>query len=575
MNKPIPIIILFLLLFPLSMCGQTYIFDFNPVGTHVAGDTINITITATDTSGAPYTSIATLRMTAPERMQCLDVFATPNIIAFNASGTYTGRIIIFRASDSLQLSCSVPIGTAQNNCGYFTILPGSPKKLQILVPGEANDPGNTGNRGRQWVAVFYDTAGVSFNATVYITDEYWNPTNVGNDSVSFGSNNAFPILPPNDALTNGTGQFPFILRTAAIDQTISVSKPNFVGDTLEADTSSPFVVRTGPFSQLLLIAPTQTVLAGDTTTNTFRLPGATPDTADWQVAGTPFNIAVYAVDNCWNPLSGGAPPDTIRAFGTIGPTTLADTSVLSTGVATLTFNSTISGYLYLQATDLEMSSITTQYMTPVYIAGARYRLTADQELDTIISGDPISLHIYYEDESGTIITGDDHDVIIYVYRGSGSLTPTDTIVRALTSGEVHPTVNYTTIQMEELFLEVSSTTRQSTPGRNQNPIWVRPNVTPNEPIVNYPNPFGSDYTTTTIAYYLEQQCEVYAAIYDRFGNLVRKWNLTGARGYNFIMWDGTNNRGTRVANGAYLLAIRATDRTEVIHEYRRWLAVVK
>jgi len=164
MKKISLFIILFLL--PITLSAQVYIFDFDTVGTHIAGDTITITIHGADSLGAPYTSIAYLHMTSPERILFLDVFASPNIIAFNSSGTYTGRVIIYRADTSLVLYLTLPIGTAQNNCPPFTILPGDAKKLQVLLPGEANDPGNTSNRGRQWIAAFYDTAGVPFNATV-------------------------------------------------------------------------------------------------------------------------------------------------------------------------------------------------------------------------------------------------------------------------------------------------------------------------------------------------------------------------------------------------------------------------
>lgn len=579
MKKLLPFVILFLFLIPITLSAQAqYIFDFDTVGTHFAGDTFTITINGQDTTGSPYTAYAYLRMTSPEYMECLDVAFDPNIILFNSSGTYTGRIIIYRASDSLQLYLTLQMGSAQNNCPYFTILPGIPKKLQIIMPNEENYP--TGNRGRRWVTtpMFCDTAGISFTPTVYITDEYWNIKNAGSDTVSFGSNNAFPVLPPDTFLTGGIGLFSFIMRTASTDQTISVSKPSFFGDTLDADTSSPFIVYPGLFSKLLLIAPSQTLLPGDPTTNNFLLPGATPDTTDWQVAGSPFNISVYAVDDCWNPIGGSAPQDSIRLSGSIGTHTIVSTGILIGGNVIFSLTSDWSGYLYLQAEDITDTTKATKYPVPIKIAGSRYRVEADEEGDTIFTDiDPIHLHIYYEDESGSRITDDDHDIIIYTYTGSGSLTPVDTVIRALTSGMCEPVVYYSTSQEEDLYLEIASESpsRLTSPGRNVDPIHVMTALTPDRPVVNYPNPFGIEHKETTIYYWLPRGCDVKISIYDRFGNLVRKWEKNGVAGYNTLPWNGKNGKGAVVGNGAYLLAIRATDRTEIIKEYRRWIAVVK
>ncbi|TES89856.1 MAG: hypothetical protein E3J87_11185, partial [Candidatus Cloacimonadota bacterium] len=228
MKKLLPFLILILFLLPIAISAQYYIFDFDTVGTHFAGDTIIITIHGHDSLNSPYNSIAELHMTSPERITILDYYNAPPMIRFNAAGDYQGRIMIKRASDSLELYVTIPIGTAENNCPPFTILPGKANRLQIILPGQENDAGNTNNRGRKWIAPFDCTAGISFDATIYITDEYWNPRNTGNDTVSFGSSNSFPILPPDTFLTNGSDTLPFILRTASANQTISVSKPSFI-----------------------------------------------------------------------------------------------------------------------------------------------------------------------------------------------------------------------------------------------------------------------------------------------------------------------------------------------------------
>lgn len=580
MKKLLPFVILFLFLIPITLSAQAqYIFDFDTIGNHFAGDTIAVTIHGYDTLGIPYTGFAFLYISNQGNFVYWPTYGQTNMIVFS-SGYWNGFIVVYTASDSLQLSVDAINVSEVNNCNYFDISPRNAEKLQILLPGEVNDPGNTDPfaRGRKWISPFYCTAGILFDATVYITDEYWNPCNAGSDTVSFGSSNAFPILPPDTFLTNGTGQFSFIMRTASTNQTISVSKPSFFGDTLAADTSSAFPVYPGSFSKLLLIAPSLSLLPGDTTTNTYRLPGATPDSTDWQVAGSPFNISVYAVDDCWNPIGGSAPQDSIRLSGSIGTHTIVSTGILTGGNVIFSLTSDWSGYLYLQAEDITDTTKATKYPVPIKIAGSRYRVEADEEGDTIFTDiDPIHLHIYYEDESGSRITDDDHDIIIYTYTGSGSLTPVDTVIRALTSGMCEPVVYYSTSQEEDLYLEIASESpsRLTSPGRNVDPIHVMTALTPDRPVVNYPNPFGIEHKETTIYYWLPRGCDVKISIYDRFGNLVRKWEKNGVAGYNTLPWNGKNGKGAVVGNGAYLLAIRATDRTEIIKEYRRWIAVVK
>lgn len=571
MKHLLPIFIL--LLFPLSLFAQlTFQFDSTISSPQTAGDSFQVFVSCSDTT---FTNWVYLDLHPGGQ-----AYMTPSQILIQ-NGFGNGYVTVYRAQNPCSLSVYL-IASDRFYSNAFAVNANMPERIQALLPGETPAPGRL-PRGRTGQPDF-QTAGISFMVDIYITDYWWNPIGFGNDTIHFASDNPFPILPPDTPVANGTGQFPCNLRTACDITDPStyyhIFASHVTSDTaLMADTTTRFAVQPGTFDHLLLIAPNQTVLAGDPTTNTMLLPGATPDTADWQISGTPFNVTVYAVDNCWNPVGGNAPQDTVRVYGTIQIYTLADTSVLVGGNATLSITSNVSDWLYLQAEDLSSPSMTTQYPTAVYIAGARYRLEADEEGETIVSGSNIHIHIYYEDENGNIITGEDHNVMIYVYSGSGSLSPSDTIVRGLTSGRVDPTVSYTTNQAEDLYLEVRSAlvTMGTGPGRNVDPIHVVPTVVHGgKEITNFPNPFGYEYPTTTIYYWLERPCDVVISIYDRFGNLVRSWEKESRPvGANHKIWNGKNNRGVPVANGAYLLAIRATSSTTIVHDYRRWIAVVK
>jgi hypothetical protein len=72
---------------------------------------------------------------------------------------------------------------------------------------------------------------------------------------------------------------------------------------------------------------------------------------------------------------------------------------------------------------------------------------------------------------------------------------------------------------------------------------------------NYPNPFNP---TTTINYSIASAGHVDLTIFDVRGAVVRRL-VDGARRPNayHVVWDGTDNNGTRVASGIYFYRLRA------------------
>ena len=74
---------------------------------------------------------------------------------------------------------------------------------------------------------------------------------------------------------------------------------------------------------------------------------------------------------------------------------------------------------------------------------------------------------------------------------------------------------------------------------------------------NYPNPFNP---TTTIRYDVKQSTEVKLVIYNMLGQEVRTLvNNRQDAGYKTVVWDGLNNRGSRVASGIYIYRLQAGD----------------
>jgi hypothetical protein len=80
-------------------------------------------------------------------------------------------------------------------------------------------------------------------------------------------------------------------------------------------------------------------------------------------------------------------------------------------------------------------------------------------------------------------------------------------------------------------------------------------------VYNYPNPFSGD---TTIRFSVDSISDVQIAIYDINDKPVWFKRLEASEiheGVNYLKWDSTNNEGTRVSNGVYLLEITAGDKS--------------
>ncbi len=71
---------------------------------------------------------------------------------------------------------------------------------------------------------------------------------------------------------------------------------------------------------------------------------------------------------------------------------------------------------------------------------------------------------------------------------------------------------------------------------------------------NYPNPFNP---TTSISYSIPQNGLVDATIYNTLGQAVKNVaNTVQAQGWNIIQWDGTNDAGSQVSSGLYILSLK-------------------
>jgi len=89
-------------------------------------------------------------------------------------------------------------------------------------------------------------------------------------------------------------------------------------------------------------------------------------------------------------------------------------------------------------------------------------------------------------------------------------------------------------------------------------------------VTNYPNPFDSRSSYTTIAYRLVADATVKITIYDLLGNRVRVFPSSfEVAGLRQQVWDGTDDGHRKVAKGGYVCVV------EIDNEAARYTALHK
>jgi len=77
-------------------------------------------------------------------------------------------------------------------------------------------------------------------------------------------------------------------------------------------------------------------------------------------------------------------------------------------------------------------------------------------------------------------------------------------------------------------------------------------------LLAYPNPFNKNLV---LDYYLENETEVSLMVFDIQGRLVRTLGSgQNQKGRKSIVWDGTDNSGSQLSNGLYLVYLKAGDK---------------
>jgi hypothetical protein len=202
-----------------------------------AGEAATFTVTAKDQFGNvadAFTGTLTFTSSDPQA----SVPAPYTFVPAADKGSHTFGVTFFTAGDQT-LTVAAADGSAP------PVVLGTNVKASITTSFE----------------VSADTAAVGAGGTVNITitarDQFGNVDTGYAGTVRFTSTDPLAGLPPDSALTNGTGTFGAILRTAG-DQTVTVtatSDPNLTG-------AVPVTVTAGAVTKFVLAGPTGTVVAG-------------------------------------------------------------------------------------------------------------------------------------------------------------------------------------------------------------------------------------------------------------------------------------------------------------------------
>jgi hypothetical protein len=241
--------------------GAVASFVFSPIQSpQYAGDTLQVTVQAVDGSGNVVTGYnESASMTASTGPGTIIV----DDIQFN-NGEWQGPILLTKAVQSVYLNIHDFADIVRGNSNPFTLLPGNLADIKILLPGETLTPGlasaKSGFPSPQ-------TIGVTFQATVYATDAWYNLVSPDSISLHFSSTDPSAVLPGDTIQTKNTVTYSFTLLTTGKNQ-LHVTSTSHVS---LSDSSSEFSVLTGQIHHFVFSNIDST-----------------------QTAGTPFNVRIEA-----------------------------------------------------------------------------------------------------------------------------------------------------------------------------------------------------------------------------------------------------------------------------------------
>ncbi|MEO0077694.1 MAG: hypothetical protein ABIK86_01655, partial [candidate division WOR-3 bacterium] len=366
------------------------------------------------------------------------------------------------------------------------------------------------------------------------------------DSIYLGATDRFAVLPAAGKLSNGSASFVGQVRAAGRHRLFARPGP---GSSVEPDSSTAFSVVPGSFAEVLLVVPGETLLPGDTASRPWQTPGKS-GTPAVQFLRTPFPVWVYPTDACWNVITG--PGDTVFLR--------SDFSFdFTPGAAELRAPAEFSVQFNYPGPNQDLWCIAqqsgkTSYRTRLDVRALGSRLFVSAA-ETVPAGKPESIRV-------RVLDANDQPIVAAlvrssVFQGNGDILDPELLTDTLGNAIVRFIATRARMA-EQDSIRITSGNATATIGIY---VDITDSAVMNGRAIAFPNPFGLDHQRTEISYYLQNSSDITLNIYDPFGNPV--WTRRFRRGEDGaraglnrrIYWDGTNQRGHRVASGVYVLEI--------------------
>jgi hypothetical protein len=287
----------------------------------IAGNAFNVTVNAVDAGWNVITSI-TDNVTLSSTTDVNAVFGSNPTALVAGSATISATFKTAGTSKSIIVTHNpaVPPAKTANTSTTVTVLAGAFVKLQILFPGEVAAAGSaTGKTAALPTAL---TSGVAVSSiTVNAVDANWNKV-TSTDNVQVTINDANGTNVAAAVLASGVKTFKPTFRT--VTTTATATAIDLTDPSKTAATSPNITVNAGAFTKLLVVLPGETFAPSTSTGKT--------GTATTQVAGTPFDVTVYATDAGFNLIASAT--DEINITTTDVNNTLPANANLVAGVQT-------------------------------------------------------------------------------------------------------------------------------------------------------------------------------------------------------------------------------------------------
>ncbi len=368
------------------------------VSPQTAGVSTAVTIRATDANG---NTIPNYAGDAIVQANTGAGSIAPEFVTFT-NGVWAGPMVFKGSGANVSITVSdfsAPPHTGTSNS--FAVNPGPLAGVQVLVPGEQPRGGTTD--GREGTPNTQQ-AGTPFIITVRGVDQFWNLVPSVNDTVAFGSSDAFAGMPARVPLLNGQAMVQttlFLVGGQRIWGT-DVTTPG-----LRSDTSSVIPVTGGPFARLLILAPGEFVAPG---TANGRAGTATNQSINYS-----FNVTVLATDNWYNPVTGVT--HTVRITSNDSLAQLPPDTPLADGRADLPVRLSRGGYSQITASDLTQPSIPAS-TTQVNAISSGFHLQASVTPDSARAGETFTITVKVTNSAGSVIQEINSDVTLRVENAS-------------------------------------------------------------------------------------------------------------------------------------------------------------